>query len=311
MNSKVLRIGTRGSQLARTQSGSIAQQLIDAGIPCELIEISTHADRTSGPIASLGTQGVFTKEIQEALLRHDVDLAVHSLKDLPTRHPDGLRLVGTPPRANPFDAVVSQQGMHLLDFPVGARIGTGSPRRRAQLLAVRPDFQIGDLRGNVDTRLRKLREGEFDAIILATAGLERLGMQSEAAEILPPTIMLPAIGQGTLGLEARDDDELAAAAAKLLHHAPTFAASLAERSLLATLQGGCLAPIAAWARLTAVAGSDSQQLRLTGIVLHPSGTPHVFAESDAATTEAESLGKHVAKLLLDQGAAELVQASRR
>ncbi|MDA0659411.1 MAG: hydroxymethylbilane synthase [Planctomycetota bacterium] len=311
MNTKVLRIGTRGSQLARTQSGGIAQQLMDAGIPCELVEISTHADRTSGPIAGLGTQGVFTKEIQEALLRHEIDLAVHSLKDLTTRLPNGLRLVCTPPRANPFDAVVCDRGEQLVNLPHGARIGTGSPRRRAQLLAVRSDFAISDLRGNVDTRLRKLREGEFDAIILAAAGLERLGLHAEATEVLPPHIMLPAVGQGTLGLEAREDDAVAEAAAKLLHHAPTFAASTAERSLLAALQGGCLAPIAAWARLTEVGTSDSHQLRLTGVVLHPSGTPHLFAESDAAMADADALGRHVAKQLLDQGAAELVQASRR
>jgi len=306
VTSTTLRIGTRGSLLARTQSATVAQQLADRGFQCELIEISTHADRTAGPIAALGTQGVFTKELQQALLLGDIDLAVHSLKDLPTLVPAGLRLVCTPPRVNPFDALISRSGHQLLDLPSRAIVGTGSPRRAAQLRVVRPDLDIRDLRGNVDTRLRKLHEGQYDAIVLAVAGLERVGMDQVITEVLPPDVMLPAVGQGILGLEARSDDQTTERAVVHLLHRPTMACALAERSYLAALQGGCLAPVAAWAR----PNESETTIRLTGIVLHPSGSPRLRAESEAPLDAAASLGLEVAEQLLEQGAAELVQVSR-
>ena len=206
---KPLRIGTRGSKLARWQADWVAAELSRLGTSVEIVEISTQGDREqAGPLSSLGGEGVFTKEIQRALLANEVDLAVHSLKDLPTEPVAGLVLGAVPTRASTADALVSNAFASLDELPQGARIGTGSPRRQAQLLHRRPDLQVLGIRGNVDTRLRKLDDGEYNAIILAEAGLQRLGLADRIAQSLTPDIMLPAVGQGALGIECRDDDPI-------------------------------------------------------------------------------------------------------
>ncbi|MDP6444687.1 MAG: hydroxymethylbilane synthase, partial [Pirellulaceae bacterium] len=243
-----LRIGTRGSALARWQAEHIQQLLGDRGAAAELVLIETQGDVKSGPIGAIGTQGVFTKEIQRALLDRRVDLAVHSLKDLPTEPVDGLQLTATPPREQCGDALVSNRFATFPELPAAARIGTGSARRQAQLLHWRSDLDVLDIRGNVDTRLQKLDDGEYDAIILAQAGLMRLGLADRIREVAPKEIILPAVGQGAIGLETRADDRDSIAVVSQLNDAETLAAVTAERSLLAALRGGCLAPVGAWAR---------------------------------------------------------------
>lgn len=248
--------------------------------------------------------GVFTKEIQRELLARRIDLAVHSLKDLPTETAPGLVLAAVPQRAPVADVLVSDRFASIDALPPGAVVGTGSLRRRAQLLYHRNDLEMRDIRGNVDTRLRKLREGQYEAIILAQAGLERLGFTRHVTQVLPLSLMLPAVGQGALGIETREDDAATRAALAFLDHAPTHAAVLAERAMLAALHGGCLAPIAAWGRF------DAGQLHLAGRVLDPAGTRKLEAELCAAAEEAPALGRRVADVLLEQGAAELIAECR-
>ncbi len=248
--------------------------------------------------------GVFTKEIQRELLAGRIDLAVHSLKDLPTDTVPGLVLAAVPERAAVADVLVSDRFDSVESLPPGAVVGTGSLRRRAQLLHHRNDLEMRDIRGNVDTRLRKLREGHYEAIILAQAGLSRLGFTDRIAQVLPLDMMLPAVGQGALGIETRAEDAGTRAALAVLNHPPTHAAVVAERAMLAALHGGCMAPIAAWGRI------EGGQLHLTGRVLDPAGTRKLDAESDGAAELAASLGKQVAEDLLRQGAEELIAACR-
>ncbi len=313
---RTLRIGTRGSKLARWQSDWVAAQLAARGAKVEIVEVATQGDlQQRGPVASLGLQGVFTKEIQTAVLQGDVDLAVHSLKDLPTQPTPGLVLAATPPREDSSDALVAS-GVDLLDhLPQGARVGTGSLRRRAQLLHLRPDLRILDIRGNVDTRLRKLDEGEYDAIVLAAAGLIRLGLASRICERLAPPRMLPAPGQGALAIECRADDAESRELTAHLNDPQTRVCVLAERALLAALHGGCSAPIAAWGQ---VAG---QQLLLDALVADVDGEQVLrasgFTESavtlsdSAAAKMAEDLGRRVADDLLAQGAQALIDSARQ
>lgn len=300
-----VRLGTRGSQLARWQAQWVAERLAGLGAEVELVPIVTTGDRhTEGSIGSLGDRGVFTKEIQRALLDERVDVAVHSLKDVPTDAVPGLVLAAVPERAPVADVLVSRRWPSLDAIPQGGVLGTGSLRRRAQLLAVRPDLQMRDLRGNVDTRLRKVSEGQYDAVVLAEAGLRRLGLEAHIAQVLPPTILLPAVGQGALGLETRQDDEAVRELVARLDHAPTHAAVLAERAMLAALGGGCLTPIAAWGRV------EDGSLVLAGRVLAPDGSERVEVELSAPPENAEDLGRRVAQQLLAQGAARLLAASR-
>lgn len=300
-----IRIGTRGSALALWQSRYIAEQLQALDWKVELIEIATQGDRNqSGPLSAIGGQGLFTKEIQHALLRRDVDLAVHSLKDLPTEPTPGLRLAATPQRAPDGDALVSNKYPSFKELPPGAMIGTGSRRRQSQLWHARPDLKLVDVRGNVDTRLRKLDEGQYDALILAEAGLRRLGFADRIAQVLPKELILPAVGQGALGLEIREDDQRVATAVTPLNHRATFVAVAAERALLFTLRGGCLAPIGAWARV------EVGHLRLSAVVLSPDGRSRLAAEDSALPEQAAALGESVAHKLLAQGAAELIAAGR-
>ena len=307
-----LRLGTRASLLAQWQANWVTAQLRQRGLEIELVPITTSGDEqqtANGPLAGPGTNtsastGIFTKEIQRELLAGRIDLAVHSLKDLPTETVPGLALAAVPERAPVADVLVSERFGSLEILPPGAVVGTGSLRRRAQLLNHRGDLEIRDIRGNVDTRLRKLREGHYEAIVLAQAGLVRLGLGKHITQILPLGLMLPAVGQGALGIEARADDTATRDALACLDHPPTHAAVKAERAMLAALHGGCMAPIAAWGR------TEGEQLVLTGRVLDPVGTQKLEAAQAGTAEEAESLGRSVADVLLEQGAAELIEACR-
>lgn len=302
-----LRIGTRGSALARWQAEWVAGQLTAMGVEVELVPISTRGDREqSGPIAAIPGEGVFTKELQRSLLAGDIDLAVHSLKDLPTAPVEGLVLAAVPERSFTGDVLVSRGGVKFADLPAGATIGTGSLRRRAQLWHARPDLKMADVRGNVDTRLRKVAAGEYDALVLAEAGLDRLNLREHITEVLPKSLILPAVGQGALGIETRANDEPTRTALAPLDHHATHHAVLAERAMLATLRGGCLAPVGAWARIEA----DSQ-LHLDGVVLSGDGSQKLSASIIGDPATAHSLGEHVAQNLIAQGATNLIQACRQ
>ncbi len=246
MSKELLHIGTRGSALALWQANWVAEQLAAAGVKSEVVTIASRGDQQpSAPIAALGTDGVFTKELQKALLDGRIDVAVHSLKDLPTDPVKGLALAAVPPRESPFDVLITRDGKRFEHLPSAARIGTGSLRRKAQLLHARNDLQLLDIRGNVDTRLRKLRDGEYDALVLAHAGLKRLGLDDQVTEVLPPSLMLPAVGQGALGLEVRAGDQAARQILEKIDDLESHQSVLAERTMLAALAGGCLAPIGA------------------------------------------------------------------
>jgi hydroxymethylbilane synthase len=292
--------------LARWQANWVAEQLRNKLVEVELVPIATAGDRDQqGPIGAIGTVGVFTKELQRALLDGRIDLAVHSLKDLPTESVEGLSLAAVPPRDSAGDALLSRDQLRLAELPRGAKVGTGSLRRQSQLLFARPDLQVAEIRGNVETRIARLRDGQFDAIVLAEAGLTRLGLRDQIAEILPRSLMLPAVGQGALGLEARTDDVSARLVVEQLDDGDTHAAVLAERSLLAALRGGCLAPVGAWARV-----EQDGDLRLTAAVLSRDGGQRLCAETVDQAIKAESLGRRVAAELLAQGAASLIASSR-
>lgn len=298
---QVVRLGTRGSQLARWQADWIAMQLRQHGASVEVIEISTRGDQDqSSPIEQLAGVGLFTKELQRALLRQEIDVAVHSLKDLPTTPVEGLTLGAIPPRATPQDALVSQVAASIDDLAQGAKVGTGSMRRRAQLLRLRPDLQLEEVRGNVDTRLRKLDDGHYDALILATAGLTRLGLAARISQAIPVEVLIPAPGQGALGVECRTDDEATLTLLSRLHDQATAACVTAERSLLAEVEGGCLAALGAHAVISA------DQLELSAIVLSPDGRRHLVATGQGPSHQAEGLGRRLATELLAAGAGELL-----
>jgi hydroxymethylbilane synthase len=309
---RMLRLGTRGSKLARWQAEWVAGELRRLGHEVELVEIATHGDMARVvAIEEIGTRGVFTKEIQRALLAGDVDVAVHSLKDLPTEPVDGLVLAAVPARESSADVLVvrarsEERGARksLSDLPQGARVGTGSLRRQAQLRHVRPDLKVGDVRGNVDTRLGKLDDGQFDAIVLAEAGLRRLGLNDRITQVLSIDVMLPAVGQGALGIECRADDAATLAILALLDDGATHVAVAAERALLEHLRGGCMAPIGALGRV------EAGQLYLSAVVLSADGARRLVAMNKDRLSEAESLGVRVADELLAQGAAELIASSR-
>jgi hydroxymethylbilane synthase len=299
-----LRIGTRSSPLARWQAEHVAARLRELGSEVELLFITTQGDVRSGPLGQIGGQGLFTKEIQRALLAQEVDIAVHSLKDLPTEPVDGLTLGAIPARESPGDVLVSAKFKDFASLPTGARIGTGSLRRRTQLLHVRPDLVVQDIRGNVDTRLRKLDEGEFDAIVLAEAGLTRLGLADRITQILSKDLMLPAVGQGALGIEIRASDDRAQTAVRPLDDAATRAAVMAERALLAELRGGCLAPVGAWGRI------EAGELLLDAVVLSGDGKVRLDARDTSSSHDAAILGIRVAQSLRAQGSDALIATSR-
>ena len=299
-----IRIGTRGSRLARWQAEWVAVELAKQGIETDLVVVKTLGDVNPGPIADVGAPGVFTKEIQQALLDNRVDLAVHSLKDLPTDVTDGLSLAAIPARERCGDALVARDVDSVETLPLGAVVGTASARRRAQLLAHRRDLNVRELRGNIDTRLRKLDGGDLDAIVLAEAGLHRLGLARRITQVFPRSIMLPAVGQGALGLETRSEDERTRSAVSPLHDMATFHAVVAERSLLRTLRGGCIAPIGAWARM------EGELLKLDAVVLNSDGTEALFATSSGDAAQCEELGISTGNELLSLGAEKLLSAGR-
>lgn len=308
---RTLRLGTRGSQLARWQAEWVSAALQRLGHPVELIEIATHGDvDRARPIEEIGTRGVFTKAIQDALLDRRVDIAVHSLKDLPTEPVKGLTLAAVPERENPADVLVVPGGKGvpgksgLEQLALGARVGTGSLRRQAQLRHVRPDLQLSEVRGNLDTRLRKVDEGQFEAIVLAEAGLRRLGLTERIQHILPFDVMLPAVGQGALGIECRADDDNTLSAVRPLNDVNTYAAVTAERALLDRLRGGCMAPIGALAVV------ERGILRLQAVVLSSDGSQRISANDVGDLGDAKAVGDRVADHLTKLGAAELISSSR-
>ncbi|HEV3386766.1 MAG TPA: hydroxymethylbilane synthase [Gemmata sp.] len=298
-----LRLGTRGSPLALWQVNHVADRLRPVVAPqaVELVLIETHGDRDqASALSAMGGFGVFTKAIQNALLENRADVAVHSLKDLPTIPTDGLELTAVPPRGPTGDAFVSRKYRRFDDLPEGARVGTSSLRRRAQVLNRRRDLKLIELRGNVDTRLRKLDEQELDAIILAEAGLVRLGLAERITELLDPSWMLPAVGQGAIGLECRSDDELTRHFVEALRDPDTFARVSAERSMLYALGGGCLVPIGATSKVA------DGILTVRGAVLSPDGRRRVVATHTGPMTAPLALGQELAAMLLAEGAGELL-----
>jgi hydroxymethylbilane synthase len=294
-------IGSRGSSLALWQANWVKDRLASAGHDIKIEIIKTSGDKLqNAALAASGTKGLFIKEIEEALLAGQVDLAVHSMKDLPTDLPKGLGVAAVPEREDPHDALVSKGGLPLQDLPAGARIGTSSLRRQSQLLAMRPDLAVVPMRGNVDTRLRKLERGDCEALVLAGAGLKRLGFASHITSWFREDEICPAVGQGALAIEIRTQNAAVKEAVAPLDHPPTHQAVRAERAMLEGLGGGCQLPIAAYAK------HDSGGLRLTGVVADPSGTRVLRARAMGDPNYPEELGKRVATELLGQGARELL-----
>ena len=299
-----IRIGTRGSHLARWQSGWVADRLRDhhPGLAVELVEIRTEGDRDrNSPLAAIGGTGLFTKEIQRALADGRVEVAVHSLKDLPTAHAPGLTLGAVPVREDVADALIAPEGLTLAGLKAGATVGTGSLRRRAQILDTRPDLVVVGVRGNVETRLNKALHGELDAVVLAEAGLRRLGLDRHVTERLGPPRFLPAVGQGALGIECRSDDDATLALLAALDDPATHRAVVAERRVLAELEGGCMIPLAAFAR-----DLDAATLGLDAVVLAPDGSARVDAAQSGPIGDPEGLGRRVAAALLGLGAGRLL-----
>lgn len=296
-----IRLGTRGSQLAMWQSNWVRRELEQLGATVELIQVKTTGDVATGPLAQIGGQGLFTKQLQVSLLENQIDLAVHSLKDLPTEDHPELTIAAIPPRETTADALVSNSHSDLDALPPGAIVGTGSVRRAAQLLHLRPDLKIRDIRGNVDTRLAKLDDGQFAAIVLASAGLTRLGLADRIAQSFSPEQLLPAVGQGALGLETRADDEITLAVVSQLNDRRSRARALAERQMLKTLFAGCLAPVGA----NTVA--HGELLTLTGAVLSTDGLRKVVSEQTLHLDQFLELGTAVANNLIAQGAGEFLR----
>lgn len=298
----MIQIGTRGSALARAQAEHVTTRLAALGHDAEPVVIQTTGDRVlDRPLADVGGKGAFLKEIEEALLAGEIDLAVHSLKDVPTVVPRGLALCAFLERADPRDALLSASRLGLEQLPAGARVGTSSLRRRAQILALRPDLAVVELRGNVDTRLRKLGEGQCDALVLAMAGLLRLGRENEVVQPLDPVVLLPAPGQGVIALECRADDAELWAQVSPLHHGPSARAATAERGFLAALGGDCNVPLAAFAE------AQYDGLWLRGLVASADGSRILRAE--AAGNDPEALGRRVADDLLSRGAGALLESA--
>lgn len=298
-------IGSRRSQLAQTQSNMVRQQLLatwpDLTVDIELIDTRGDINRTD-PLPAIGGKGLFTLELEEALRDGRIDLAVHSLKDLPVEDSPGLAVVAIPLRAATSDLLVSRRASRVADLPPGAVVGTSSLRRAAQLLATRPDLKMKDIRGNVETRLRKLDDPEqgYDAIILAQAGLNRLGVESDYAHPIPPELMLPAPGQGALGVQGRADDPATNRYLESIDHAPTRAAATAERAFLNGLGGGCSVPVGA------LAAVNGDRLHLQGVVASVDGRQVIRVQTDGPADQAEALGQALAREAIAQGAQDLL-----
>jgi hydroxymethylbilane synthase len=298
---EVLRLGTRKSPMAMTQSGLVAQAITErTGRAVELVGVTTQGDVSRAQLAQIGGTGVFVSALRDALLADQVDLAVHSLKDLPTGRPDGIVLAAVPARDDPRDALIGRDGAKLADLPPGASIGTGSPRRAAQLLLLRRDIRCVPIRGNAGTRLAKVGAGELDAVVLAAAGLARLGRLDVVSQIFEPEEMLPAPGQGALAVECRAGDRDLAELLAAVDDPPSRAAVTAERTVLAVLEAGCSAPIGAYAAGT------TEHLQLEAAVIATDGSQSLRERDGDNPAAAEQLGRRIANRLLGSGAAMLI-----
>jgi hydroxymethylbilane synthase len=300
-----LRIGTRGSALALWQAEWVRSQLTAAhpGLTVELVTIKTQGDKILDvPLAKVGGKGLFVKEIEEALLEGRVDLAVHSMKDMPAELLAGLHVAAMPLREDPRDVLVTREGSGFADLPPGARVGTSSLRRAAQLLHLRADLKIETLRGNLDTRLRKLETQGFHAVVLAAAGIKRMGLSHLITQYLEPELMLPAVGQGALGIETRTEDPTTNELVAGLAHLPTMEAVRAERAFLRRLQGGCQVPIGGYATL------EGERLALTGMVADLQGRRVIRRVLQGETRQAEEIGESLAEMVLSAGGAEILAA---
>jgi hydroxymethylbilane synthase len=305
LTTDTLRLGTRRSALAVAQSGLIADALRAAGHAVELVELTTHGDSSSAAVADLGT-GIFVNELRRALTAGEVDLAVHSLKDLPTAAAAEVALAAVPPRADPRDALVARDGATLGELPRGARIGTGSPRRAAQLRALGYGLEIVAIRGNVDTRIGKVAAGELDGVVVAMAGLDRLGRRDVVTEALDPVQVLPAPGQGALAVECRaEDTDFAAALSTVLNDPTTRAAVAAERAVLARLEAGCTAPVGALADV-AIGDEGKEEIYLRAVVANIDGARAIRLSMTGGLDEPEDVGNRLAANLLEAGAADLI-----
>jgi hydroxymethylbilane synthase len=311
---RVLRVGTRASLLARTQTDSVAGTL---GVPVEIVSIVTDGDRSAAAVAELGGTGIFASALRTALLEERIDVAVHSYKDLPTAPAEGIVIAAVPRREDPRDALVARDGLVLGELPAGSRIGTGSPRRAAQLRALGLGLEIVPVRGNVDTRLGRVGEGELDAVVLALAGLRRLGRDGEVTEILDPIQVLPAPAQGALAVECRSADEHTRTVLAALDDIESRAAVTAERALLAALEAGCSAPVGALADVVegssrpehVVAGDSCLEIFLRGSVTAIDGSDAVRLSATGPTTDAEGVGRRLAAELLADGADTMMGSS--
>jgi hydroxymethylbilane synthase len=304
---KALRIGSRGSALALWQAKSIAAALREkAGVEPEIVIIKTSGDKfQQTSFSQIGTKGVFIKELEDALLEGRVDVAVHSMKDVPTELPAGLTIAAIGKREDVRDALLSSSGVPLGSLPSGARVGTSSLRRQSQLLHARRDLRVLELRGNVDTRIAKLDRGDYDAIVLAKAGLDRLGLAGRISQVLSPEVSLPAAGQGAIGVETRAGDGETMRIVASLDAPETRSAVVAERAALAALGGGCQVPIGAWGRI------ENEQLTLDVVVLSPDGSQRLWTRESGAAGEAEAMGARAAQKLREGGAAALLDRESR
>jgi hydroxymethylbilane synthase len=307
---RTLRVGTRRSALARTQTDHIVSSL---AAPVEIVPIVTEGDRSSAALAQIGGTGVFVSALRTALLEGAIDVAVHSYKDLPTAPTEGVVIAAVPKREDPRDALVARDGLTLGELPVGARVGTGSPRRAAQLRALGLGIEIVELRGNVDTRVGKVRAGELDAVVLAYAGLRRLGRADDVTEVLDPIQMLPAPAQGALAVECRANDDHAVGLLAQLSDPDTVTAVTAERALLTALEAGCSAPVGGLAEVVEaelVGEVMSVELFLRGSVTAIDGSDAVRLSATGATTDADGVGRRLAAELLANGADEMMGSSK-
>jgi len=306
MSQPPLRVGTRASRLARTQSRQVADALratLDREVI--LVDVTTEGDVSAAPLVTLGGVGVFVSALREALLRGDVDVAVHSLKDVPTTPQGGVTLAAVPLREDPRDAVIARDGLTLAELPDGSKVGTGSPRRAAQLAALGLGLEILEIRGNVETRIAKVTSGELDAVILARAGLARLGRLEQVTDVLDPLQMLPAPGQGALAVECRAEDEILVDQVRLaLDDVHTRAAVTAERSVLAGLEAGCTAPVGALAEIAE--GEDGDELWIRAIALSYDGGVVVRKSATGTPDDAVGLGQRLAAEMIDEGADTLI-----
>jgi hydroxymethylbilane synthase len=303
---KSLRIGTRGSVLARWQAEFVRAGLAGHGVAAEIVIIRTSGDRdTQSSLRAIGGKGVFTKELEDALLDERIDLAVHSMKDMPTTLPSELEISAICQRDDVRDALISRDGLKLDQLPPGARVGTSSLRRQAQLRHYRGDLEMVDMRGNVDTRLAKLARGDYDAIVLAKAGLDRLGKADQISEILAPEVCLPAAGQGAIGIETRKREDEIAGAVRKLNHRASQAAVEAERAVLAGLESGCQVPIGVWCRM------ESGSLAIDACVLSTDGTESIRESRTGSCENSTELGRSVAAALVERGADRLLRLAER